>query len=411
MENFVVRIKKISRCRICNSKNLKRILKIKNMPFTDQFLLKKNLGDEFKEDIEIFMCNDCSVTQTLKDIQVDDYYNDYQYSVGKSSIANNFMKKLSNNINSSFFKSKKKKSVLEIGSGDGAQLKEFKKLGFKTTGYEPSHFLSKRANKNGIYTINEMFSKESIKKLQKDCEFDLVLLSYTFDHLQRPREFLKNIDKIITENGLLVIEIHDLDKIFTNLEFCLFEHEHSIYLNKRTAKYILNLFGFQIIDFNIVRQIERRANSLLFVAQKRKIKTKDKKTISFNEDLKSFFLFKKRMKKAIKNLDNFVKELRKSGKRIAGYGAGGRGVMTLAGMTQCKSLDFLIEKNPKSKNIFTPVSNIPVFNIPHLKENKVDNILVFSFGYMNEIKKDLNNLGYKNEQIISFVDVMKGKNG
>ena len=108
MENFVVRIKKISGCRICNSKNLKRILKIKNMPFTDQFLLKKNLGDEFKEDIEIFICNDCSVTQTLKDIEVDDYYNDYQYSVGKSSIANNFMKKLSNNINNSFFKSKKK---------------------------------------------------------------------------------------------------------------------------------------------------------------------------------------------------------------------------------------------------------------------------------------------------------------
>ena len=87
---------------------LKKILKIKNMPFTDQFLLKKNLGDEFKEDIEIFICNDCSVTQTLKDVQVDDYYNDYQYSVGKSSIANNFMKKLSVNINNSFLNQKKK---------------------------------------------------------------------------------------------------------------------------------------------------------------------------------------------------------------------------------------------------------------------------------------------------------------
>ena len=102
-----------------------------------------------------------------------------------------------------------------------------------------------------------MFSKKSIKNLQKDCEFDLVLLSYTFDHLQRPREFLKNIDKIINENGLLVVEIHDLDKIFTNLEFCLFEHEHSIYLNKLSAEHNLNLFGFQVINF-IVKQNERR---------------------------------------------------------------------------------------------------------------------------------------------------------
>ena len=55
--------------------------------------------------------------------------------------------------------------------------------------------------------------------------------------------------------------------------------------------------------------------------------------------------------------------------------------------------------------------NIPIFNIPHLKENRVDNILVFSFGYMNEIKRDLKKLGYDNKQIISFVDVMKEKNG
>ena len=40
------------------------------------------------------------------------------------------------------------------------------------------------------------------------------------------------------------------------------------------------------------------------------------------------------MKNGINNLDKFVKDLKKSGKRIAGYGAGGRGVMTLAGMTQ-----------------------------------------------------------------------------
>ena len=155
--------------------------------------------------------------------------------------------------------------------------------------------------------LTKCFQKKSIMNLQKKYAFDLVLLSYTFDHLQRPRDFLKNIDKIINENGLLVIEIHDLDKIFTNLEFCLFEHEHSIYLNKRTAEHILNLFGFQIINFNIVRQTERRANSLLLVAQKKRHKNKDRKIISFTDDLKSLHLFKNRMKKVINNLDKFVK--------------------------------------------------------------------------------------------------------
>ena len=99
------------------------------------------------------------------------------------------------------------------------------------------------------------------------------------------------------------------------------------------------------------------------------------------------------------------------GKKIAGYGAGGRGVMTLANMKNSSQLDFLIEKNPKSKKIYTPSSNLPVVSLDYLNENPIDEILVFSYGYMDEIKEELKTYGYQKNQIISFIDVMKeGKN-
>ena len=97
-------------------------------------------------------------------------------------------------------------------------------------------------------------------------------------------------------------------------------------------------------------------------------------------------------------------------KKIAGYGAGGRGVMTLASMKNANNFKFLIEKNPKSKNIYAPGSGVPIVNLGHLKENSVDEILVFSYGYMNEIKKDLKNYGYESNQIKSFIDIMKDEN-
>ena len=83
--------------------------------------------------------------------------------------------------------------------------------------------------------------------------------------------------------------------------------------------------------------------------------------------------------------------------------------MTLANMKNSNKLEFLLEKKPKSKNIYTPRSNIPIHGINYLKDNKVDKILVFSFGYIKEIKKDLKQFGYKSNQITSFVDVMKGR--
>ena len=81
--------------------------------------------------------------------------------------------------------------------------------------------------------------------------------------------------------------------------------------------------------------------------------------------------------------------------------------MTLASMSNSKNFKFLIEKNPKSQNIYAPGSGLQIVNLEHLKENPVDEILVFSFGYMDEIKKDLKKYGYKSNQIKSFIDVMK----
>ena len=400
------KINRLKKCRFCNSRLLKKNLTMKNMPFTDEFLNKKDLGKEFLDDIKIYTCSKCSLVHTLKNINVSKYYLDYQYSVGQSATANNFMKKLARNINKKYFSNKKNKKIFEIGSSDGCQLNEFKKLKFGVTGCEPSKSLSELAAKRKIKTINSMFTSDTINILEKK-KFDVILLSYTFDHLQNPKDFLKNIKKILNKDGILVIEVHDLDKIFKNIEFCLFEHEHSIYLNRRTAKIILALLGFEIINFNIVNQKDRRANSLLFVAKLSNDRLKDFTKMAPPRPL-NFVEFKKDIKNGISNLDRFIERAKTNGEKVAGYGAGGRGVMTLANMKNSSKLEFLLEKRPKSKNIYTPHSNIPIHGLNYLKNNKVDKILVFSFGYLKEIKKDLKQFGYKSNQITSFVDVMKG---
>ena len=409
------KITKLSCCRICNSKNLKKILHLKDMPLTDEFVKKKDIGKEFLHDINIYICEDCFVVQTQHDVDVDRYYLDYQYSVAHSQKANKFMKKLAKNIKTKYFNKSSNKSVLEIGSGDGKQLAEFKKLGFKVLGYEPSKKLSEIANLNNIETINDLYTKKSINYfVKKKISFDVILLTYTFDHLPKPGEFLKMTNKLLNDDSILVIEVHDLEKIFKNNEYCLFEHEHSIYLTEKSAKKFLKLHGYQIIDFDLVDNKDRRANSLIFVAQKtekNKIKSlPDVKTPKEFNDLKYYLKLSKKIRKGISNLDNYIKSKKECGKRVAGYGAGGRGVMTLAALKNSNYLDFLIEKNPKSNAIFSPGSSLPVVNLDHLKNNSVNEILVFSYGYIDEIKKDLSSYGYNTSQIKSFIDIMSFKN-
>lgn len=402
-------------CRICKSQNLSQILFLSEMPFTDEFVTKDLVGTEFKADIKIYLCKDCLVVQTQHDVDVTSYYEEYQYSVGKSKIATVFMESLANAVLDKYFKNISDIKVLEIGSGDGGQLIPFKQLGCKVLGYEPSSSLSQTAESLGIPTIQGLFDKSSIDLLPEDFKnVDIVLLSYTFDHLPEPQEFIEAVTKIINpDRGILVIEIHDLEKIFERREYCLFEHEHSIYLTTATAQSLMEREGYSIIDLDIVPESIRRANSLLFVSTRNSSALEELKLpkrqmpqfeeISFYEDRVE------KIYKGIENLEKYVDNKVQNGKKIAGYGAGGRGVMTLAAMNNGHKLEYLVDRNPKGTEIFCPKIGIPVFGLEQLADNPVDEVMVFSFGYMHEIKHDLMTMGYQESQIHSMIDILQGE--
>lgn len=109
----------------------------------------------------------------------------------------------------------------------------------------------------------------------------------------------------------------------------------------------------------------------------------------------------------IKNFEQFINNAIANNKTIAGYGAGGRGVMTLAALKNGNQLLYLVDKKPKAKGVYSPSSHLPVVEIDELKNKPVDIVIVFSFGYMTEIKQDLKQMGYTDEQIISMVDILK----
>jgi SAM-dependent methyltransferase len=245
-----------------------RFLSLPDMPFTDDFISYSKLGNEFRADIDIFVCECCLTAQTQHDIYIADYYEDYQYSVGDSKTAGRFMQLLAERLQSAYYPDIKGKNVLEIGSSDGQQLLAFKQTGCNVLGYEPSSFLCEAAEKKGIPSIQGLFTKESISLLPEDFrEVDVVMLSYTFDHLPDPMAFLAAIRTILNKSdGLVVIEVHNLEKIIERQEYCLFEHEHTIYLTEDTAQKMCQMAGMVIIDFDLIPENDRRANSLIFVA-------------------------------------------------------------------------------------------------------------------------------------------------
>lgn len=408
-------VSQVGHCRVCRRSKLRNFLRFPQMPFTDDFIPPSEFGREFRADIDIYICEDCLTTQTQHDVSVGDYYEDYQYSVGGSATASHFMKAVAENLQAAFYPGLAGRKILEVGSGDGEQLLAFKETGCQVLGYEPSSALCEVARGKGIPTIQGLFTSDSAARLPADFqEVDVIMLSYTFDHLPDPRSFLATAHSILNhETGLLVVEVHDLERILERQEYCLFEHEHSIYLTETTAARLCRMESFEIIDFNLVPEAERRANSLIFVATPIGSRlaaraTAPRTPVEF-EQLGFYEGAGARIRQGIKNLEAFVEGVTASGRKLAGYGAGGRGVMTLAAMGNASRLSYLVDKKPKRPGLVVPKTGIPLVGIEALRSDPVDEILVFSFGYMREIQAEVGALGYSAAQFHSLLDVLAGR--
>ena len=409
-------ITRLHHCRACKGTSLERFLHLPGMPLTDDFITPDRFGGEFLADIDVFVCRDCMTAQTQHDVDVADYYDDYQYSVGASATAGRFMRLLAENLKKKYYPITAGKKVLEVGSGDGEQLVAFKETGCQVLGYEPSSVLCDVAEAKGVSSIHGLFTEDSIRRLPDAFkEVDVVMLSYTFDHLPDPRSFIATTRSILNKSdGLLVVEIHDLEKIVERQEYCLFEHEHSVYLTEATARQLCRSEGMEIIDFDLVPQADRRANSLIFVATPQSSKlahlaAAPRTPAQFNH-LGFYNKIGENIRQGIANLDRFVTQVTASGKKLAGYGAGGRGVMTLAAMQTASKLLYLVDKKPKRPGLLVPKSGIPVVGIETLESDPVDELLVFSFGYIKEITHEVcAQGGYMPSQFHSLLDILAGR--
>lgn len=383
-------------CRLCKKQNLKRFLHFDTIPFADAFIAPDELGNEFVAPIDIYWCEDCKSVQTQHDVEIEEYYRDYHYTISASP----FMQRSMQSLAEETFRRydlPQSSSVIEIGSSDGLQLHYFQQLGAQVLGYEPSEMLTKVANENGVPTVCTLFTRETIPTIPKDLmPANVVLLIHTFDHLLDPLDFLQAIHEVIDpETGLLIIEVHNIDQIVRRMETFLFTHEHTTYSSALTMKRLLERTGFKLLATDLIPPEQRRINSLLVVAARKDSKYQpdpdlDLSSLHYLDRWETYADFERVVKTSYQNLRQYIKRQIRAGKRLAGYGCGGRGVMTLAmAALSSEEIAYVCDRNTNAHGLYTPYSHIPIVPPAHLKDDPVDEIIVFSFGYFDEIKEQI----------------------
>ena len=369
------------------------------MPLTDGFVeVNDSSNSEFIKDILIYECKKCGFVQNPVNFSYADYYKDYNYSSGHSEFTKIFFNKYAEIMDKLYLETNGRKatSVIEAGSGDGIQLLSFQDIGYDVLGIEPSDYLVKVANDSGINTDLKLFDTN----LSIQNSFDVCISSYTFDHMPDPIDYLKTAHQVLGDGGLVAVEVHDLEKIVERTEFCLFEHEHTIYMNASDISKLIESQGFDVVSINPLDDSVTRANSLLIVARKSDNHS-DPITELHTEE--AFTTLNNRIKGTISKLDQWVLSLSEESPLI-GYGAGGRGVMTLAAMDNFKRFSGLVDSNYDSNTYLAPKTGIPICGKNDLPKFKDGYCLIFSFGYAAEITDDLLAAGFSKDKIVLLSD-------
>jgi SAM-dependent methyltransferase len=400
-------------CRVCGSADVAPFVDLGEVPFTDDFVRPADAGSEFTAPLRVSVCRECWTAQTQHDVDVRDYYRDYNYSVATSGFAQRFMARLAEETLERFGPAEASARVIEVGSGDGAQLVHFQRLGAEVLGFEPSADLCAESRAAGVPVAECLFTEGTVDEIPPAMRpADVLLLTYTFDHLPDPLPFLRAVRAALEpKRGVVVIEVHDLEQIMARSESCLFEHEHSIYLTPRSFAGLLDRAGFELLTTRLLPDAERRGNSLLVVAAPQGTEHAAEPLpapLVDERDMATYERFGAELEASLARLRGWVRDRRAAGGRVAGYGAGGRGVMTLANAgLGADDVAYLCDLNPHAHGFVTPGTHVPVTAPEHLAEDPVDDLIVFSYGYMGEIETAVTALTEHPPRLTSMLDLLK----
>jgi SAM-dependent methyltransferase len=208
------------KCPVCNSEN-------KEIVFTQIFndILGISL-DKFEQNITI--CKDCGMVYTtpfVTDEELSNYYShmsSYEYDNNDNMYPEthqNRSKQQYTYINKFM---ENHKNILDVGCAVGYTLSLFKEDGLEVLGLDPSA-------KNRQIAKDKYNVEVETRFLDKDGldgrEFDIVMLSHVAEHLKHPMDIFKNINNILSKDGLLFIEIPDMD-LFDEQDLYQFFFEH-----------------------------------------------------------------------------------------------------------------------------------------------------------------------------------------
>lgn len=355
-----------SPCRLCGDKRLQEVLFIPKAPGNIERLLDKSALDSDKPiEFRVYRCSECGHIQ-LAEALANDYYEEYLMTHSHAAKMREFQKKQAKAFTERFRLNGKK--VFEAGCGDGQFSSVLRDLGCEVTANEPSAKAREACEKKGLATTGGYVTEGSFQHLHGS--FDAVIARQVLEHVPQPNDFIRGLRELLKPQGVGLIEVPSLEQALEHDRFFDFFPDHLSYFSSDALTHLLSRNGFDIVK--IFRTMDGEYNEVWF-------KRKEQPDFS-------------RLQGAVNSISGsfraFLEKESRQGRRVAIWGAGAKGVLTLASV-DTSAVAYLIDTDPVKHGRFTPVSHLQVHPPEMLPEDPVNTVIITALAYKDEITSQL----------------------
>ncbi len=351
-------------CRVCDSHHLDPVIDLGQHPWCNDFLTKDRLGYETFYPLQLLYCHACCTAQLDFTVPKEIMFGDHTYLSGITKALSKHFRTVAHQVDQRFFADKKSKTILDIGSNDGTQLKHYQALGYEVLGVESSKTTAKLANDAGIPTLNAFFNQQTMDQIGK--KFDCINASGVFFHLEELHSVCQAIKACLNPDGVFVVQFLYMKSIMENLAFDQIYHEHLLYYTLETIEKLLNRHGLSMFDaylapihggsiVGFVSHAGKHSPSMHLTTMRAK------ETNASCNTLDAYKIFGQRIQMMKQENLAFLKKIKSSGKRIYGFGAPVKGntLLNYFGIGT-DLIECLVEKNQLRRGLYSPGMHIPI---------------------------------------------------
>jgi hypothetical protein len=185
--------------------------------------------------------------------------------------------------------------------------------------------------------------------------------------------------------------------MFEENQFDTIYHEHFCYFSLLSVEAIFAKHGLTVFD---VEELWTHGGSLRIYARHAADSTRPvtarlqalraREESSGYKKLETYTSFELRARETKNKLLSLLIEAKRAGKRVAAYGAPGKGntLLNYCGI-RTDYIEFTVDKNPYKQGKFLPGTHIPIYSPDKIDQEKPDYIVILPWNFKDEIMAQL----------------------